>query len=60
MESKLFSDDLLELLQPLYGLSHADYYFPNRFVRHFEDDLLMRPTAGDLVLHTKPIQKGFT
>lgn len=49
-EIGLSSNQLLRLLQLLYGLSDAGDYWYATFSRHLRNDLCMAPTAGDLSL----------
>lgn len=57
-EFQLEAGELLELLKPLYGLTDSGDYWHATLTRHLTEDLLMRPTAGDLGLYTKVIGKG--
>lgn len=57
-EFQLNSNELLELLKPLYGLTDAGDYWHVTFAKHLQHDLSMRPTAGDLALYTKTVHDG--
>lgn len=51
VEFQLRSDQLLQLLKPLYGLTDSAYYWGYTFSRHWREYFNMWPTAGDPSLY---------
>lgn len=50
------SDELLELLKPLYVLTDSVDYWQETFSRHLKGDLNRQPIARDLAIFTKSIK----
>ena len=50
-ELNLSSDELLELIKPLYGLPDAGDYWDRTMADHLRKDLNMVPTYHDIALH---------
>lgn len=50
---QLNPEELLELMNPLYGLTDDGYYCHFTFAKHLQDDLSMQSLTADLTLYTK-------
>lgn len=48
MELELSSEQLLKLLEPLYGLADSGDYWNETMAQHLENDWDMKRTAGDV------------
>lgn len=55
-EFQLSSDQLLQIIRPLYGSSDSGKYWYSTFTKHLRTDLKMEATASDLVLFFRIIQ----
>ena len=59
-EFELSSDQLVQLLKPLYGLADSGDYWNRTMNLHLQDDLGMKSTTGDISLFVKSVHGRLT